>query len=287
MTISPDGKTFIVAAGADYYGDMDLYISKKDAYGKWSYLKRLSVSTAENERSPFIAADGKTIYFASDGYKGLGGLDIFKGTLNSNGTVTNIVNVGKPFNTSQNDYSFIVTADGREAYFVRNGDIHYANITNSPEKMKPQATLIVSGMVTDKNTQKPLGASVVFKNATGVVVATAKSNSVTGEFSVVINKVESKFYQSVKKNQYKNFATTLNITYNNAGRNSITANAQLEKEDQTPVLTQAEQQKKLEEEKRKQEQLKKQQLEKERKAILQQEGAASVYEENPKLRKQK
>ncbi|MEM9981980.1 MAG: hypothetical protein AAF734_05750, partial [Bacteroidota bacterium] len=108
----------------------------------------------------------------------------------------------------------------------------------------------------------------------------------TGEFSVVINKVEKKIYQGVKKNKYKHFATTLNITYNNAGKNSIVANAQLEKENQAPVLTQAERQKKLEEEKRKQEQRKKQQLEKERRAILKQEGAASIYEANPKLRKQ-
>ncbi|NJL14045.1 MAG: hypothetical protein HC913_14235 [Microscillaceae bacterium] len=52
-TLSPDGRTFIVAAGKDYQGNLDLYISRKNAYGQWSYLTRLSVSTLGNERSPF------------------------------------------------------------------------------------------------------------------------------------------------------------------------------------------------------------------------------------------
>ena len=76
MSISPDGNIFIVASGFDYEGDMDLFIAKK-IRDKWQYPKKLNISTENNERSVFIAGVGKTIFFASDGYGGYGGLDIF------------------------------------------------------------------------------------------------------------------------------------------------------------------------------------------------------------------
>ncbi|RMG26223.1 MAG: hypothetical protein D6730_09530, partial [Bacteroidetes bacterium] len=86
MTISPDEQTFIVAAARDDYDEnMDLYISHKGRYG-WRYCRKLPISTPGDERSVFLAGDGKTLYFASDGYGGLGGLDIYKTTLINDST---------------------------------------------------------------------------------------------------------------------------------------------------------------------------------------------------------
>ena len=126
MTISADEKKFIVAAGHEYDARMDIYMSKRTAYG-WTYCKKLPISTAGDDRSVFLAADGKTLYFASDGYKGYGGLDIYKTTLNSDGTFGEVINVGKPFNTPQDDYGLILTGDGNEAYFIRDGSIQFAD----------------------------------------------------------------------------------------------------------------------------------------------------------------
>ena len=63
------------------------------------------ISTPKNERSIFIAADGKTVYFASNGYGGKGGLDILKTTLNEDGTFDELYNLGEPFNTKDGWYS--------------------------------------------------------------------------------------------------------------------------------------------------------------------------------------
>ncbi|MFN3316590.1 MAG: TolB family protein, partial [Raineya sp.] len=97
MTLSPDGKIFIVAAGADYDGAMDLFISYFQN-GSWTYPRKLPISTSGDERSPFIAADGETLYFASDGYKGFGGLDIYKVSLAEARTASNpkVFNLGAP-----------------------------------------------------------------------------------------------------------------------------------------------------------------------------------------------
>ncbi|MCB0850614.1 MAG: OmpA family protein [Bacteroidetes bacterium] len=146
VAVSPDRNTFIVAFGPDYDGNMDLFMSiQKD--GEWSYLKKLDISTSKDERSAFLAGDGKTLFFASNGYKGLGGLDIYQTTLNPDGSHSPIVNLGAPFNTPKDDYGFIITASGEEAYFVRDGDIFYANLKDNQLSFKPTPTMIISGQL--------------------------------------------------------------------------------------------------------------------------------------------
>ncbi|WP_375562877.1 OmpA family protein [Bernardetia sp. OM2101] len=147
MSVSSDFSTFIVAAGADYNGDMDLYWSKKDSTGKWSVCTEMPISTPKNERSVFLAADNKTVYFASDGYGGFGGLDIFKALLDENGNAIEIFNIGAPFNTNKDDYGFVLTASGEAAYFVREGDIFYADLINASPKLKPSPTLLLEGNI--------------------------------------------------------------------------------------------------------------------------------------------
>jgi hypothetical protein len=77
MAVSADGKLFVVACGPDYRGPMDLYYSIKGNQG-WTFPKIMGVSTTGDERSVFIAADNRTIYFSSDGMGGFGGLDLYQ-----------------------------------------------------------------------------------------------------------------------------------------------------------------------------------------------------------------
>lgn len=226
-TFSPDGNIFIVAAGPEYDGNMDLYISKKDKNGYWSYCKKLSVSTLGDERSPFIAADGKTLYFASDGYTRAGKLDIFKTTLHEDGSIGEVINIGVPFNTAQDDYGFIVTASGKEAYFVRDGDIHFADITTAPQKLKPLPTLIISGKITSSKNQHTLQATVIIKDEkTNKVLAKTTSNAYTGEYSIVLNKIPSGVLQDISKQGYEPTKKKLKIE-NTKIANKITSDIAL------------------------------------------------------------
>jgi outer membrane protein OmpA-like peptidoglycan-associated protein len=179
--MSADGKTFLLCCGREYDGNMDIYISRK-VNGKWTYMKKLAISTPGDERSVFIAGDGKTIYFASDGYRGYGGLDVYKTVMNDDGTFGEVVNIGAPFNTSSDDYGFIITASGNESYFVREGDIYYANTKEADPKLKPGVTVLISGTVKDQY-GNPLQYYLELKDANdNREISTSKSNSATGEF---------------------------------------------------------------------------------------------------------
>lgn len=152
MAVSSDGNLFIVACGPDYEGAMDIYYSIKKN-GIWSYPKIMGVSTDGDERSVFIAGDNKTIYFSSDGHGGFGGLDIFKVVIEGNGKLGQIINIGAPFNTAANDQGFVASVDGKSAFFIRNLDIYYADISELTKKIKPiNPTVDTSTVVIKKET---------------------------------------------------------------------------------------------------------------------------------------
>jgi outer membrane protein OmpA-like peptidoglycan-associated protein len=135
MAVSPDGNLFIVACGAEYNGNMDLYYSIKEN-GVWSYPKIFLASTSGNERSVFIAGDNKTIYFSSNGYDGFGGMDLYKTTF-ENGKIGQIINLGEPFNSSKDDMGFAITKNGNAAFLIRDLDIYYADLSLLEEDIKP------------------------------------------------------------------------------------------------------------------------------------------------------
>lgn len=138
--ISPDWKLFFVVCGKDYDENMDIYYSVNEN-GAWSYPQKSALSTPHNERSIAFAKDGRTLYFASDGWGGLGGLDIHCATLTEEGEIESLYNVGAPFNGRQDDYGWIVNAAGTEAYFIRDEDVFFADISSADNRIKPDELL--------------------------------------------------------------------------------------------------------------------------------------------------
>lgn len=185
VAVSVDGNTFLVAAGPEYEEALDIYISRKTG-GQWSYLQKAAISTDGDERSLFIAADNRTLYFASDSYGGMGGLDIFKTVLNEDGAFGDIYNLGAPFNTARDDYGFIITASGREAYFVRDGDIYFADLAEADSRIRPLPTLIIRGRVTDE-TGAPRSARVRLLDAqSATLFAQSTANTLSGEYAIAV-----------------------------------------------------------------------------------------------------
>ena len=191
--ISPDGKKFVFAWGKDYYGKLDLYMSTKGSNGTWSYPKKMKISTPGDERSVFFGSDSKTLFFSSDGYKGFGGLDIYKAVIDDKGNTKEVLNLGEKFNTKRNDFGFIITANGEEAYFVRDHDIYQATIKNPPVELLPTKTALVKGTV-KSNLGKALKAQLkLVEIETGKVELTAFSNSVDGYYSLYINDARKEY----------------------------------------------------------------------------------------------
>ena len=101
-------------------GGMDLYVSHKKN-NVWSEPVNLgpNVNTAGNEVFPFIHADN-TLYFASNGHNGAGGLDLFY-TFKEAAAWAKPLNLGGPFNTNGDDFGLIVDLNKINGYFSSNG----------------------------------------------------------------------------------------------------------------------------------------------------------------------
>ena len=90
-------------------GGRDLWYMTYDKKAKkWANLTNLaSVNTAGDEYYPYLGDDG-TLYFASNGYPGLGGLDIFKATKSGDMTFADVTAMPSPINSSADDFAFII-----------------------------------------------------------------------------------------------------------------------------------------------------------------------------------
>ncbi len=89
-------------------GTLDLYYTQLFADGNWSTPEKLpsSINTQGSEKFP--TGDKDTLYFSSDFLPGLGGFDIFKTYLRSDGSWSVPINMGYPLNSGGDDFSFIV-----------------------------------------------------------------------------------------------------------------------------------------------------------------------------------
>lgn len=107
--LSPDEKTLYFASDMPGgLGGSDLYkisIKEDGTFGNPENLGT-TINTSARESFPFVGHDN-TLYFASDGHLGLGGLDVFETKL-SNGSYSKPLNLGKPINSEMDDFGFIV-----------------------------------------------------------------------------------------------------------------------------------------------------------------------------------
>lgn len=151
--ISIDEKVMVMAIERDdTYGDMDLYVSFRYADGNWSEPMNMGpdLNTAGAEASVFLAADGKTLYFSSNGHAGYGDLDMFmsKRLDNSWKNWTTPVNLGSKINTPGMDVYYTIPASGEYAYYSseRGGygrnDIFRIKL---PRELRPDAVKINQG----------------------------------------------------------------------------------------------------------------------------------------------
>lgn len=77
------------------------------------------VNTPQNDVTPFYFAPDRQLYFSSEGWRGMGGYDIFKSKLDSTGFATP-ENVGPALNSSYNDLYYILRPDGKYGYLSSN-----------------------------------------------------------------------------------------------------------------------------------------------------------------------
>ena len=119
-SISADGNMLVFATARANSRAQDLFVSTKDANGEWTKAQSIGpkINTDGNEKSPFLHSDSRTLYFSSDGRRGLGGYDIFFTRMNDKGEWSSPKNLGSPINTENDEYGFFVSIDGHIGYFA-------------------------------------------------------------------------------------------------------------------------------------------------------------------------
>lgn len=142
--LSADRTALVIAQEkSDSEGKLDLYVAFRDPNAKYPYSATESVNLGPvinsfgDETSPWLAYDGHTLYFSSNGHNGHGNLDIFM-SKRLDKTWTNWsepVNLGPGINSRYDDMSFNYNPTARYAYFSRgitpnNVDIYRIEMTS-------------------------------------------------------------------------------------------------------------------------------------------------------------
>lgn len=195
-SFSSDGKTlYFVSHRKGGFGDSDIWMAVLGDDGKWGPAINLGqgINTSGREEAVFIHPDNQTLYYASDGLTGMGGLDLF---VCRRDTVTGKwgapVNLGYPINTEGDESGLIVNGAGQVAYFSsdRKGTLGCDDIYmfSLPKEFQPVPVTYMKGKTYNKKTGKPVGsASFELINLTsGKTVITSFSDAVTGEFLVCL-----------------------------------------------------------------------------------------------------
>jgi hypothetical protein len=145
--VAPKGDVIFLSMKApDSRGNEDLYYTAKDKSGMWSTPRNLgaSINTPGFEISPFLSADGRRLYFSSNGHGGEGDADIFYSDklYDSWETWSTPVNLGKGINSKKFDAYFSIYGDS-VAFFASNREGNMADIYSA--KVTQQQTILTKG----------------------------------------------------------------------------------------------------------------------------------------------
>ncbi len=159
--ITPDGfKLFFVSDIPGGYGGKDIwYVTRDKPSEPWSGPKNAGpdINTAGDELFPYVRNDG-TLYFASDGHSGMGGLDIFKAVSQPDGTWI-IQNMKYPVNSNADDFG--ITFQGSEEKGIFSSTRKGRTNDELYSFELPPLRFSVTGLVKDEKTGTAITGSIV------------------------------------------------------------------------------------------------------------------------------
>lgn len=195
-TLSADQKIlYFVSDRPGGYGGKDIWYSVYE-HGKWQVPQNLGpeINTPFDEISPFIAPDGNTLYFSSNGHPSFGGFDLYKYNLSQK----KVINLGEGYNSPFDDISPVVDHKQEQIYFSSNrlGGYGGYDIYSMPVTARAthEKTTFWKGSVVDSvSAQRLAYAYIEIYNEYGDLIAQYQSNS--GDGSFIIPLVNNKKYK--------------------------------------------------------------------------------------------
>ena len=146
--VSPDGKyLYYVSDAVGGFGGKDIFRSRLvgNDFGPMENLGP-DINTPGDEMFPYVR-DSVTLYFASNGHPGMGGLDLFKATQDSTGK-WHVENLKAPINSMGDDFGITFEGDKEKGFFSSNrNDARGYDHLYSFEL--PVITIFIEGIVSD------------------------------------------------------------------------------------------------------------------------------------------
>jgi len=158
--LSPDEKQLYFASDMPgTIGSFDIFVVDINADGTYGSPNNLGpkINTAQREQFPFVSKEN-TLYFASDGHLGLGGLDIFRSEI-SDENFSAPKNLSDVINSNLDDFAFVIDEKNDTGYFSSNraggmGDDDIYRFTQ-------EKTYYLNGIVKNKKSLEPLPRTLV------------------------------------------------------------------------------------------------------------------------------
>lgn len=165
--LSADGRElFFVRESRQGAGNANIWRAElRD--GRWTRVRPLgpNINTAGMESTPFLHADGQTLYFASDGHLGMGGTDLYVSRRVNDTAWSEPQHLAAPLNDHLDNFGLVVRPDGKEAFLARGGlygsdpervDLYRLQL---PEAYRPTPILWWTVWVADRSTGAPVASA--------------------------------------------------------------------------------------------------------------------------------
>ncbi|TDO96166.1 OmpA family protein [Flavobacterium sp. 245] len=230
-SLSADEKTLYFASNMPgTIGQSDLFKVSINADGSFGEPINLgnTVNTEGRETFPMITSSNE-LYFASDGHPGLGGLDIFVAQQQEDGSYKNIQNIGKPLNSSKDDFGFLINEKSRFGYVSsnRDGGEGSDDIYKFIEIKKLECEQFLLGIVVDKITGLPLANTKVTLSGENYDKLRELVTDNQGKFDFGKVDCGSKYYIKSEKQEYA-IVEISTVTKEESGKTEV--KIELEKE---------------------------------------------------------
>ena len=225
--LSADGLTLYFASDMPGgFGGSDLYAVHREKRGRWGkpYNLGAGVITAGDEFFPFYDETARRLFFASDTYPGIGGLDVFVAELSDSG-FSAPKNLGAPINTLFDDFGFVLDASGEGGYFSSNregNDDLYSFSIQAPIVFSKQ----LRGVVQNKNGVPLADATVLILNALGEQLAEVHTDQ-AGKYRCELAADTKELKLSISKPGFLPAETLLKLDYQDE---QIRADVKLERD---------------------------------------------------------
>lgn len=169
--VSNDGQTLLLCLthSDSTRRRSDIYVAQREGPLLWKNLQSLgsTINTSGNELSAFLAADGQTLYFSTNGRLGFGGLDLYmsRRTANSWTEWSTPVNLGSNFNSEHDEWGFCTSVIGERAWWTRT-EAGVPRILNSnvSASLRAQPVILVKGQVYLPQSKNPASNVTVSLN---------------------------------------------------------------------------------------------------------------------------